>query len=44
MPKGAPEADVRVAALAAVASFVDGKTVTKVVVVQDRIVNIVIAG
>ena len=41
--KGAPEADVRAAALAhdGVKAFVDGKTVSKVVVVPDRIVNIV---
>jgi leucyl-tRNA synthetase len=44
MPKGAPEADVRQAALAAVAALTAGKTVTKVVVVPDRIVNIVVQG
>jgi leucyl-tRNA synthetase len=44
MPKGAPEAAVREAALAAVAGLTAGKTVTKVVVVPDRIVNIVLAG
>jgi len=43
MPKGAPEAEVRTAALAAVAALTEGKTVTKVVVVPDRIVNIVLA-
>jgi leucyl-tRNA synthetase len=44
--KGAAEADVRAAALAApdVAAFTEGKTVSKVVVVPDRIVNIVVAG
>ncbi len=44
VPKGSPEAEVRAAALAApgVAAFTDGKTVTKVVVVPDRIVNIVV--
>jgi leucyl-tRNA synthetase len=44
--KGAPEAEVRAAALAApeVRAFTDGKSVTKVVVVPDRIVNIVVAG
>jgi leucyl-tRNA synthetase len=43
VPKGSAEALVREAALAAegVAAFVDGKTVSKVVVVPDRIVNIV---
>jgi leucyl-tRNA synthetase len=44
LPKGAPEDEVRAAALAAVAGFTAGKTVTKVVVVPDRIVNIVVAG
>ncbi len=41
--KGSPEAEVRAAALAHadVAPFTDGKTVSKVVVVTDRIVNIV---
>jgi leucyl-tRNA synthetase len=46
MPKGSPEAAVREAALAHadVRAFTDGKTVSKVVVVPDRIVNIVVAG
>ncbi|MFZ4687565.1 MAG: class I tRNA ligase family protein [Hyphomonadaceae bacterium] len=41
--KGSPEAEIRAAALAHadVAAFTDGKTVSKVVVVPDRIVNIV---
>jgi leucyl-tRNA synthetase len=40
---GAPEADVREMALAhqAVAQFLAGQTVRKVIVVRDRIVNIV---
>ncbi|MBL8559498.1 MAG: leucine--tRNA ligase [Hyphomonadaceae bacterium] len=44
--KGSAEADVRAAALAheTVRPFTDGKTVSKVVVVPDRIVNIVVAG
>jgi len=44
-PKGAPEADVRAAALAApeVAPFLAGKELRKVVVVPDRIINIVVA-
>lgn len=43
-PKGAPEADVRAAALAApdVLPFLEGKELRKVVVVPDRIVNIVV--
>jgi leucyl-tRNA synthetase len=43
MPKGAPEADVKAAALAhdGVIPYTEGKTVSKVVVVPDRIVNIV---
>jgi leucyl-tRNA synthetase len=43
VPKGSAEALVREAALAAqgVAAFTAGKTVSKVVVVPDRIVNIV---
>jgi leucyl-tRNA synthetase len=42
-PKGAPEADVRELALRhpAVAQFLEGQTVRKVIVVPDRIVNIV---
>jgi leucyl-tRNA synthetase len=42
-PKGAPEADVREIALKhpAVAQFLEGQTVRKVIVVPDRIVNIV---
>ena len=42
-PKGAPEADVRELALqhAAVKPFLEGVTVRKVIVVPDRIVNIV---
>ncbi len=46
VPKGSPEAAVREAALAheTVRPFTDGKTVSKVVVVADRIVNIVVAG
>jgi leucyl-tRNA synthetase len=45
MPKDAPEAEVEAAALAhpEVAPFMDGKTVSKVVVVPNRIVNIVAA-
>ena len=41
--KGAPEADVREMALAhpAVKPFLEGQTVRKVIVVPDRIVNIV---
>ncbi len=41
--KGAPEAEVRAAALAhpAVAQFLEGQSVRKVIVVPDRIVNIV---
>jgi leucyl-tRNA synthetase len=44
--KGSAEADVRAAALAheTVRPFTDGKTVSKVVVVPDRIVNIVVTG
>jgi leucyl-tRNA synthetase len=43
VPRGSAEALVREAALTAegVRAFVDGKTVSKVVVVPDRIVNIV---
>ncbi len=46
VPKGSAEADVRAAALAheTVRTFTDGKTVSKVVVVTDRIVNIVVTG
>jgi leucyl-tRNA synthetase len=42
-PKGAAEADLRELALqhAAVKPFLDGVTVRKVIVVPDRIVNIV---
>ncbi len=42
-PKGAPEADVRELALKhpSVAQFLEGQTVRKVIVVADRIVNIV---
>ena len=42
--KGLPEEEVRALALAApeAAPFLEGKTVRKVVVVQDRIVNIVV--
>ncbi len=42
-PKGAPEAEVRELALAhpGVAQFLSGQTVRKVIVVPDRIVNIV---
>ncbi len=42
-PKGAPEADVRALALAhpGVAQFLEGQTIRKVIVVPDRIVNIV---
>ena len=42
-PKGAPEAEVRELALqhAAVTPFLEGVTVRKVIVVPDRIVNIV---
>jgi leucyl-tRNA synthetase len=42
-PKGAPEADVREMALKhpSVAQFLEGQTVRKVIVVADRIVNIV---
>jgi leucyl-tRNA synthetase len=42
-PKGAPEADVRALALAhpAVAQFLEGQSIRKVIVVPDRIVNIV---
>jgi leucyl-tRNA synthetase len=41
--KGAPEAEVRAAALAnpVVAQFLEGQTIRKVIVVPDRIVNIV---
>jgi leucyl-tRNA synthetase len=44
-PKGAPEADVRELALqhAAVKPFLEGVTVRKVIVVPDRIVNIVVS-
>jgi leucyl-tRNA synthetase len=44
-PKGAPEADVREMALKhpSVAQFLEGQTVRKVIVVADRIVNIVVA-
>jgi leucyl-tRNA synthetase len=44
MPKGAPEADVRAAALSleAIARMLDGKPPRKVIVVPDRIVNVVI--
>jgi leucyl-tRNA synthetase len=43
-PAGAPEADVRRIALddASVQKHLDGVTVRKVIVVQDRIVNIVV--
>jgi len=43
VPKGAPEAEVREMALkhAAVVQFLEGQTVRKVIVVTDRIVNIV---
>jgi len=42
-PKGAPEAEIRAAALAnpVVAQFLEGQTIRKVIVVPDRIVNIV---
>jgi len=42
-PVGAPEADVRALALAhpAIAQFLAGQTIRKVIVVTDRIVNIV---
>lgn len=45
VPKGAPEAEVREAALACAeaAPFLAGKELRKVVVVPDRIVNIVVA-
>jgi len=44
-PKGAPEPEVRAAALAApeVLPFLEGKELRKVVVVPDRIVNIVVS-
>ncbi|KAF0177096.1 MAG: leucine--tRNA ligase [Hyphomonadaceae bacterium] len=46
VPKGSAETAVREAALAheTVRPFTDGKTVSKVVVVADRIVNIVVTG
>jgi len=46
VPRGSAEADVRAVALAheTVRPFTDGKTLSKVVVVPDRIVNIVVTG
>ncbi len=41
-PRGAPEAEVRALAEAAAAGFTAGQTIRKIIVVQDRIVNIVV--
>lgn len=42
LPAAAAEADIRAAALAAVASYLEGREPKKVIVVQNRLVNIVV--